>query len=111
MSLPLFRHRENESGFPNLKHLMGAYFHQDYDIMGDSEQDILREFAQCRSPKDLTGTIAELDVFLSLPEAGLLNRYAKETGEWDMPIGDDDASARRWLEEARRIMMSVGKAR
>lgn len=88
---------------PVLHDLMSSYFHQDYDLMGDSDNEILIAFVQTHSPEVIRQAVAEIDHVLATPPEGLLKRYAQATGEMNMIIGDNDESAREWLVAARRV--------
>ena len=97
---------------PNLNHLMGSYFHQDYDLIGGSDDEILRNFATTNWEADVEATVQELDELLTMPIAGLLQRFVDETGRWNMTIGEDDASARAWLANSRYVLAaSLASAR
>lgn len=95
----------NDVPFQHLRHLMGAYFNQDYDLHGDNDAEILQAFKRCLRPDELKATLQEVDYFLSLSVQGLRERYAGETDAWDYDVGEDDASTREWLIQARTVLL------
>lgn len=92
---------------PHLNGLMDAYFHQDYDLGGDDDAAVLASFARSAGADAVAATIAEIDTVLAEPVAGLLDRFRLRTGEWNMLIGNDDASARVWLLAARQVLVDA----
>jgi hypothetical protein len=92
---------------PHLRRLMDASFHQDYDLMGDSDAAILRQFAASSHQADVDGALSEIDGLLAAPTAGLLRHFTEATGAGNMMIGDDDAGARAWLEQARATLAAA----
>lgn len=95
----------NQPRFPQLTSLMGAYFNQDYDIHGETDEEILNEYKRCSSPATVTAIVAEIDSFLSRPIVGLKEEFEQETGKWDMIVGDDDQQVQAWLQAARDLLV------
>ena len=93
--------------FPRLTHLMGTYLNQDWDDLYANEAEAILDFARTSWAGDLRETIAEIDAMLAGPVDGLLERYARQTGPWDLRIGETDAEARAWLLDARALMAGV----
>lgn len=96
--------------YPALSNMMSSYFHQDYDLMGDSDAEILADFARTHSADEVRRAVAEIDRIMATPVEGLLQRYAEQTGPWDMAIGVDDISALEWLVMARGILAGAADA-
>ncbi len=94
----------NTPSSPHLSELMGGYFHQDYDYLGQTDEEILREYAVHQWPVDLAAAITELDAILQTPLVGILQRYDAQVGGLHVMIGEDDASARDWLVKARAVL-------
>ena len=88
------------AAYPKLAHLMGGYFHQDYDLTSDDPREILRGYATLHSPGEVERLIGEITDFLATGEAGLLARF-EAAFRPDYIIGDNDAEAARWLGMAR----------
>jgi hypothetical protein len=96
----------NQSQLPHLTNLMNSYFNQDYDIHGETDEEILSEYKRCSHPATITATIAELDSLLSMSVVGLKERYEQETGKWNVIVGEDDQQVRSWLVGARNLLAS-----
>jgi hypothetical protein len=84
-----------------LKYLMGAYFHQDWDLDGGTVSDTVSAFLDER--RDLVSSCADqIDALLAqdLVEGEL----AAVLDEWgsDYHAGDTDADHREWLDDIRR---------
>ena len=83
-----------------LKYLMGAYFHQDYDMDGGTSADTVRSFTHERT--DLVQScVADIDALLaqSLPEGEL--RSTLHGWGCDYYPGDSDQAHRDWLSAVR----------
>jgi hypothetical protein len=83
-----------------LKYLMGAYFHQDWDMDGGKVSDTVSSFLGER--RDLVSSCAdEIDALLAqdLAEGELEARL--EAWGCDYYAGDTDADYRGWLKEIR----------
>ena len=84
-----------------VKYLMGAYFHQDWDIDGGEPSDTVASFLHER--RELVATCADqLDELLrqDFPEGGLEAQLV----EWgcEYYAGDADQDYRRWLDAIRQ---------
>lgn len=56
----------NRDKFPHLSNLMGAYFHQDWDLEFSTYQEVLAYFINVTFEEDRIKTIKELKELLSL---------------------------------------------
>lgn len=83
--------------YPRLSNLMGAYFNQDYDVHGDSDEDILKDYSKGHWPAENEDTVRELERLLATPLDGLLERFKDATGHDNMIIGESDTEAFEWL--------------
>jgi hypothetical protein len=84
-----------------LTYLMGAYFHQDWDVDGGTVSDTVSTFLDER--RDLVSSCADqIDALLAQDLAeGELEAQLAEWGN-DYHAGDTDAAYRFWLTEIRR---------
>lgn len=84
-----------------LKYLMGAYFHQDWDMDGGKVSDTVSSFLDER--RDLVSSCADqIDALLAQDLAE--GELAAKLDAWgsDYYAGDTDADYRDWLDEIRR---------
>lgn len=51
--------------YPNLRHLLGSYLHQDYADEFPSADEAVRVFARREPPETVTATAAEISTLLS----------------------------------------------
>lgn len=84
--------------YPALTHLMGAYFNQDYDLMGEDDRAVVSAFLH-NNPELGRGLAHEIDGLLGtdMPEAELnelLTRLGCEVEPWSK-----DGTYRTWLAE------------
>ena len=84
-----------------LEHLMGAYFHQDWDLDGGKVSDTVSSFLN--EPRDLVSSCADqIDALLAQDLAeGELQARLDAWGN-DYYAGDTDADYRHWLDDIRR---------
>ena len=79
-----------------LKYLMGAYFHQDWDVDGGNASDTVASFLNER-PALVSACAEDIDLLLTqkLPEGELAERLIA----WgcDFRAGDTDEDYRVWL--------------
>ena len=87
----------------SLEHLMGAYFHQDWDLDGGSVSDTVEAFA-VGSPDRVVPAMSDIDELLALelPEGGL--RDVLEGMGCDYYAGDSDQDYRTWLMDIRETL-------
>lgn len=95
-----------KSNFPILENLMQCYFNQDYDMYGETDEEILRLFVHETSTLGKLLIVAEIDRLLAEPVAGLYGRFVQETGEWNIEIGETDVETQEWLRMAREVIVS-----
>jgi hypothetical protein len=87
----------------SLDHLMGAYFHQDWDLDGGTVNDTVNAFA-VDSPARVESTVADIDEVLDrpLPEGGL--RSLLESMGCAYYAGETDQDYRTWLLDIRESL-------
>lgn len=88
-----------------LEHLMGAYFHQDWDTDGGAVSDTVMAFV-AGAPLRVEPAVAEIDELLgaSLREGDLRGRL--EAMGCDYYAGESDADYRAWLIDIRALLVS-----
>jgi len=94
--------------YPNLAHLFSAYFHQDALDEGQTDEDIIRDFAETSHDYDVLGTRADILRFLHVHAddadfLGTMNRSFKP----DISIAATSAEARAWLEHAHDLLQKL----
>lgn len=91
--------------YPYLAHLFGAYFHQDALDDGQTDEDIVREFAETSHAHDVLGARADIMRFLlEHAEDGDLLRSLNSIFKLDLSIGTNDAEARAWLMRVQELL-------
>ncbi|WEF26356.1 contact-dependent growth inhibition system immunity protein [Klebsiella aerogenes] len=48
-----------------LDHLMGAYFNQDYDLFGETIEEVMDEYLKCEGPEYARGLIDDCHNFIN----------------------------------------------
>jgi hypothetical protein len=83
--------------YPHLTSFLHAWFHQDFDLVGDTVPEIVAAYCASASAGDVKGVRADIARFLA-SASGPLNDAFDETFEPDIdPLGFEP-SARRFLE-------------
>lgn len=67
----------DDSDFPFLAHLIGAYFHQDYSIDGPEMEDVVDAYVKVSSPASLSGLVADIDRFLAIEDPTLDDLFVR----------------------------------
>lgn len=90
--------------FPELSHLLGAYFHQDFSLEYSSHREALDDYASDASESDLRQVAHEIDEFLTLNESDrLLKNSAATLGLSILP--PQGVRLRQWLADVREIVL------
>jgi len=84
--------------------MMGAYFHQDFDLEYHTEDEAIVDFASTGSTDDLARVIHEIDVLSSGPTRGLLSRFDIFADGIQYLSAQNDEDARAWLAHARDLL-------
>jgi hypothetical protein len=64
-----------EQPFPDLASFMGGWFHQDFDIEGDSLEEVVAAFKAQSDPGLVAPLINDIDAFLATGDDGLDARF------------------------------------
>lgn len=93
---------------PNLAHLMGAYYHQDFDIYDGTIWGPLAAFIEDCAPTDLQALRAELaEVLQQFPGEPEIDNLLTSLNS-EVYLADEPGGYRGWLEEiARRVDSSL----
>ena len=59
-----FLNYESSKDYPALANLVGSYFHQDYDIVSEDHDEVVRVFAKDNNPWFVKSVISNISVFL-----------------------------------------------
>lgn len=95
--------RAPEPLYPYLSQLLGAYFHQDCYDEGDSDEDILRDFARVAPAHELLGARADIQRLLG-QERGQLHDAVERLFTPQIILGEDDAQVEAWLRRADQLL-------
>lgn len=68
-------HTEGDKRFPELAAFMGCWFHQDFDIHGDTLEAVVRACVAESRASALQPIINDIDRFLATGEAGMEERF------------------------------------
>ncbi|WP_377161914.1 contact-dependent growth inhibition system immunity protein [Roseateles sp. UC29_93] len=66
---------KGQQQFPDLASFMGGWFHQDFDIEGDSIQDIVGAFRKEATTQLVQLLVADIDRFLETGDDGMDERF------------------------------------
>jgi hypothetical protein len=92
-------------GYPDLDHLLGGYFYQEWDGSGESWQQVVDAFVAEARPGRLRGTAADLDRLLQADDSAL-DAVLTAIGGLSLPVAP--AGHRPWLMELRnRIVAAI----
>lgn len=91
-----------------MKQLFGGYFHQGWDIEGDTDADVVAAFASKLSQDQIKATIDELDDLMRrFPDNGLaIERSLKELRS-EYYYQADGLSAMDWLSRIKHLLVKV----
>jgi hypothetical protein len=94
--------------YPQLTHLAGAYFHQDYDLDAPTAADIIRDFAHGEGDGARRGLAAEITAILdsAMTSDQIGNLWIKTLGASYEP-DRDGLSYRGWLTSTLQILRSA----
>jgi hypothetical protein len=85
-------------GYPDLAHLLGGWFYQEWDMSGESWQEVVDAFVSEARPGRLRGTAADLDRLLQAGDPAL-DAVLRAIGGLSLPVAP--AAHRAWLTEVR----------
>lgn len=61
--------------FPELAAFMSGWFHQDFDIHGDTLEEVVAAFKAESGPEVVAPLVADIDAFLATGEDGMDERF------------------------------------
>ena len=98
---------EYSESYPALSDLLGGWFDQDYDLTGETLEEILSDYVSVKAPQQRAVTRAEIDQFIRT--FGETNASLKEAVERvfvpDVMIeGWEGLTTRQWLERVREMI-------
>ena len=82
--------------FPHLDHFLNAYMHQDWNLFGNSVEDVLRVYALDNSPEDLKRLEGEINDLIALEGDQLEIDYYRLYPNSVLPSGWH-MTVREWL--------------
>lgn len=89
-----------------LNQLLGAYFHQDAYIDGESDESILSTYIESSWPYQRLGVRADILRFLHNHPTGIREAFEK-TFVPDVSVGEEDEGVRRWLTKLEETLSCV----
>jgi CdiI immunity protein len=100
------------NSYPQLAHLAGAYFHQDYDLDGPTAADIISDFADGEGGAARQELGAEITNIL---DSGMTSKQIGDlwisTLQASYEPGRDGLSYREWLARTLHILSETGAPR
>ena len=91
--------------YPALWAFLGGYFHQDCDLVYDTEDEAVEDYIRTHWRDDVEQAIEEIDRFLREHPTGLLAVFNAEF-EPDIIISANDDEAQAWLIWVRDQLLS-----
>jgi hypothetical protein len=88
------------TGFPYLNYLLGAYFHQDFDINGNTLEEIIATSKKDFVAEDRAGTVADIRRFIATygdTDSHLAEEFVKIFHPDIIAEGWDGLTTRQWL--------------
>ena len=64
--------------YPHLQDFLSAWFHQDFDVAGDSIEAIADEFRQVSSASDATAVATDIHGFIAAFEGSVEDAFSRE---------------------------------
>jgi hypothetical protein len=96
------------TSYPYLGHLLGGWFHQDFDLVGDSLEEIVGDFRATSPAEDLAGLHADISRLLRLHGDRLEAAFGELFGEV-VEFSGWGLSARQWLERVDALAAGGGR--
>ncbi len=66
---------KGQQQLPELASFMGGWFHQDFDIHGDSLEEVVAAFKAESDAAHVEPLVADIDAFLASGDAGMEDRF------------------------------------
>ena len=86
--------------FPYLHYLLGAYFHQDFDVNGNTLEEIIAACRKDFSAKDIAGTVEDIRHFIAAygdTDSRLAEEFVKIFHPDIIAEGWEGLTTRQWL--------------
>lgn len=83
--------------YPYLFNLLGGWFHQDFDIQGDTIEKTIASFRESTPAEDLMGTRADIHRFLRLFDGPELDRKFREIFQSGVSPAGWEMDTKQWL--------------
>lgn len=88
--------------YPELAQFIGCHFHEDYDLFGETIEEIMYDFKRTASTEQIRQVCFERDVFIAEDGADAAAVYAQHWGAFN-PAGWGYAIA-SFFEELKRVL-------
>jgi hypothetical protein len=90
----------SEAPYPSLRQLMGAYFHQDWDLSGPGWRDVIAEYVADEGPEAARLAADEIAILLrDTPDDGELRRIVLDALDCCYLPEPGGLTMRAWLTE------------
>lgn len=95
------------TSYPYLAHLLGGWFHQDFDVVGDTLEAIMADYRQSAGPHGIAGLHADIHRLIQFHGERLDAAFVELFGTvvefegWGL-------SARQWLERIDQLLEERG---
>ena len=93
---------DTADAYPELTQLIDAHFHQDMELFGDTNDEVMAGWTQGATAATRAALAAEIDAFLATHPVQPLAAFDALFAP-DMPLADDDAGLVETLKSMRRI--------
>ncbi len=90
-----------EKNYPHIAEVIGGWFHQDFDIEGETVAEIISAFNKVSTPQQRQAVIDEIDEFLRADDARVETEFVRIFNPDIEPTGFAP-STRAFLEEIAR---------
>jgi hypothetical protein len=98
---------QEAKSYPELDYLLGAYFHQDYDIAGSNLQEIIATYCAEELDEVRKSTRADIERFLHAygPEESSVSEALERVFKPGVIVEDwEGLNAKQWLQEIARLL-------
>lgn len=95
--------------FVNVKQFLGCYFHEDWSLEGESDEEVVTVFRQNESPENVKQTINEFDRFLKQCASGEIDAddflLEEHCGYYYQA---DNLSGYEWMKRVHQFLRASG---
>ncbi|WP_313622968.1 contact-dependent growth inhibition system immunity protein [Achromobacter sp.] len=89
--------------YPALNALLGGYFHQDYDLFGETIEEVALCYKRVTAPEDIAQACREMDRFVAEFGPGAATAFAENWRSFDPAGGGYTIPA--FFEELKRVLI------